>query len=54
MELDINPEWTTLMVYTGDSASTITPTKLLDNMQRPPGRYLSSGTRDFLELDLRR
>ena len=53
MELDINPEWTTLMVYTGDSPSTITPTKLLASMERPAARYLSSGSRDFIELDLR-
>jgi hypothetical protein len=41
------------MVYTGSSTSTITPTKLLASMERPARRYLSAGTRDFIELDLR-
>ena len=54
MELDINPAWVSLMVYSGDSPSTIIATKLLTNMQRPADRYLVSGTRDFVELDLRR
>jgi hypothetical protein len=53
MELDINPEWTTLMVYTGTTPDTITATKLLSNMQRPADRYLHPGTRDFIELDLK-
>jgi len=53
MELDINPHWVTLMVYTGTSPATIKPTKLLEVMQRPADRYLQSGTRDFVELDLR-
>lgn len=53
MELDINPEWVSLMVYAGNSPPTITATKLLSNMQRPADRYLHSGTRDFIELDSR-
>jgi phosphodiester glycosidase len=52
MELDINPEWTTLMVYRPGS-SALAASKLLTNMQRPADRYLHSGTRDFIELDLR-
>ena len=52
MELDINPEWTTLMVYRPGS-STPVATKLLTNMQRPADRYLHPGTRDFIEVDLR-
>ncbi len=31
----------------------ITATKLRENMQRPADRCLQSGTRDFVELDLR-
>jgi hypothetical protein len=53
MELDINPEWVSLMTYTGSPPATITPTKLLSNMQRPSDRYLHSNTRDFIELDAR-
>ena len=53
MELDINSEWVSLMVYAGNSPTTITATKLLSNMQRPADRYLHSGTRDFIELDTR-
>jgi hypothetical protein len=52
MELDINPEWTTLMVYR-PGPTAITATKLLTDMQRPADRYLHPGTRDFIELDLR-
>jgi hypothetical protein len=52
MELDINPEWTTLMVYRPSSPTPVA-TKLLNNMQRPADRYLHPGTRDFIELDLR-
>jgi len=54
MELDINPDWVSLMTYTGSPPATITPTKLLSNMQRPSDRYLHSNTRDFIELDTRR
>jgi Phosphodiester glycosidase len=54
MELDINPEWVSLMTYRGSSPSTITATKLLSNMQRPADRYLHANTRDFIELDTRR
>jgi hypothetical protein len=53
MELDINPEWTTLMVYRPGQSVPVA-TKLLANMQRPADRYLEPGTRDFIELDLRR
>ncbi len=53
MELDINPEWVSLMTYTG-SPTTIAATKLLSNMQRPADRYLHANTRDFIELDARR
>jgi hypothetical protein len=53
MELDINPEWVSFMVYTGDSPATIQATKLLTSIERPADRYLHAGTRDFIELDLR-
>ncbi len=53
MELDINPEWVSLMTYTGSPPAPITATKLLANMQRPSDRYLHSNTRDFIELDAR-
>jgi hypothetical protein len=52
MELDINPEWTTLMVYR-PAGATVIATKLLSDMERPADRYLHPGTRDFIELDLR-
>jgi len=52
MELDINPEWTTLMVYR-PAGTSLVATKLLSNMERPADRYLHAGTRDFIELDLR-
>jgi hypothetical protein len=52
MELDINPEWTTLMVYR-PAGTTVVPTKLLSDMERPADRYLHPNTRDFIELDLR-
>jgi Phosphodiester glycosidase len=53
MELDINPDWVSLMTYTGSPPAGIRATKLLSNMQRPSDRYLHSNTRDFIELDLR-
>jgi Phosphodiester glycosidase len=53
MELDINPEWVSLMTYSGSPSNTITATKLLSNMQRPADRYLHANTRDFIELDTR-
>jgi hypothetical protein len=53
MELDINPEWVSLMVYGPRATGAPTPTKLLSSMQRPADRYLHTGTRDFIELDTR-
>jgi hypothetical protein len=52
MELDINPEWVSLMAYSGATQATLHPTKLLSDMVRPADRYLSTGTRDFIELDV--
>lgn len=53
MELDINPEWVSLMAFADGSNATPQATKLLDAMQRPADRYLHPGTRDFIELDAR-
>jgi hypothetical protein len=53
MELDINPEWVSFMVYTGATPADIQATKLLASIERPADRYLHPGTRDFIELDLR-
>jgi hypothetical protein len=53
MELDINPMWVSLMVFTGQTQADIHGWKLLANMQRPADRYLHAGTRDFIELDIR-
>ncbi len=59
MELDINPYWVTLMSFVPSapapgSTIALTPTKLLASMPRAADRYLHNGTRDFIELDLRR
>lgn len=53
MELDINPEWVSLMTYAPSTANGLVATKLLANMERPADRYLHPGTRDFVELDAR-
>jgi hypothetical protein len=53
MELDINPEWVSLMVYGPGPTGVPSATKLLSSMQRPADRYLHTGTRDFIELDAR-
>jgi hypothetical protein len=54
MELDINPSWVSLMVFTGQTPADIQGWKLLSNMERPADRYLHPGTRDFIELDVRK
>jgi hypothetical protein len=53
MELDINSDWVTFSEYTGDGHGGLLPTNLLASMVRPPDRYLTSGTRDFVEIDAR-
>ena len=54
MELDINTWWITLTVYTPDAHGALQPSNLLPSMVRSPSRYLTDGTRDFFEIDVRR
>lgn len=52
MELDINPEWTSLILYrTANGAPK--ERNVLPDMQRSPGRYDTTSTRDFVALYLR-
>jgi hypothetical protein len=53
MELDINTWWTSFTDYTAGANGTVTPANLLPSMVRSPSRYLSTGTRDFIEIDTR-
>jgi hypothetical protein len=48
MQLDINPEWPTLITYThhGD----LSPTKVVPNYQQPATRYLVPDDRDFFAV----
>jgi hypothetical protein len=50
MELDINSAWVSFYTYTGTGPADIRGQKLLGSIQRPPDRYLKSGTRDFVAL----
>jgi hypothetical protein len=57
MELDINSWWTSFTTFTagtGGAGGRPRPANLLSSMVRPPDRYLSTGTRDFVEIDARR
>ena len=54
MELDINSSWVTFTEFTKSGPGQLQPTNLLASMERPPDRYLTSGTRDFVEVDARR
>ncbi len=57
MELDINTWWTSFTTFTpGIAGRSGTPqaANLLSSMVRSPARYLSDGTRDFVEVDARR
>lgn len=48
MELDINPEWTQFVLYSGNGHSpSPTPRNLLPDMQQPPNRYFQPSSRDF-------
>jgi hypothetical protein len=49
MELDINPEWTSFVLYPNRFGSA-TERNLLPDMQRSPRRYDSTSTRDFIAL----
>lgn len=53
MELDINTWWVSFSVYTPDAHGALQPSNLLPSMVRPPDRYLSDSTRDFVEVDAR-
>jgi hypothetical protein len=53
MELDINTWWISFTVYTTDAGGALQSSNLLSSMVRPPARYLSDGTRDFIEIDRR-
>jgi hypothetical protein len=46
IELDINPEWPTLITYTHHRG--LQPTKLVPNDMQPTNRYLYPDNRDFL------
>ena len=49
-ELDINSGWVSAYVYQGTTPADIRGVKLLGAIQRPPNRYLRTGTRDFFAL----
>ena len=48
MQLDINPEWPTLITYT--HRGELTPTKVVPNYQQPATRYLVPDDRDFFAV----
>jgi hypothetical protein len=48
MQLDINPEWPTLITYT--HAHGTVPTKIVPNVQQPDTRYLVPDDRDFFAV----
>ena len=48
MQLDINPEWPTLITYTHHHG--IVPTKIVPNYQQPATRYLVPDDRDFFAV----
>jgi Phosphodiester glycosidase len=48
MQLDINPEWPTLITYTHRGG--LKPTKVLPNYQQPSTRYLVPDDRDFFAV----
>ena len=50
MELDINSGWVSAYVYEGTTPQDIHGVKLLGAIQRPPNRYLQTGSRDFFAL----
>ncbi len=52
MQLDINPEWPTLITYT--QAGGLLPTKVVPNVQQPATRYLVPDDRDFFAVYDRR
>jgi hypothetical protein len=48
MQLDINPEWPTLITYRHDQG--LQPVKVVPNYQQPPTRYLIPDDRDFFAV----
>jgi phosphodiester glycosidase len=48
MQLDINPEWPTLITYTHDPR--LDPFRVVPNYQQPPTRYLVPDDRDFFAV----
>jgi hypothetical protein len=48
MELDINPEWPTLITYSHRGG--LDPVRVVPNYQQPPGRYLTPDDRDFFAV----
>jgi hypothetical protein len=48
MQLDINPEWPTLISYTHHRG--LQPTKIVPNVQQPATRYLVPDDRDFFAV----
>ena len=48
MQLDINPEWPTLITYTQRGG--LDPTKIVPNYQQPATRYLVPDDRDFFAI----
>jgi hypothetical protein len=48
MQLDINPEWPTLITYTHHHG--LDPVKIVPNYQQPETRYLVPDDRDFFAV----
>ena len=48
MELDINPEWPTLITYS--HRGSLDPVRVVPNYQQPPTRYLVPDDRDFFAV----
>ena len=48
MELDINPEWPTLITYRHEGG--VQPIKVVPNVMQPATRYLSPDDRDFFAV----
>ena len=48
MQLDINPEWPTLITYAHHGG--LAPNRIVPNYQQPPTRYLVPDDRDFFTV----
>ena len=53
MELDINTWWVSFTTFTPSATGAPQSTNLLQSMVRSPKRYLTDGTRDFVEITIR-